>query len=242
MAKLVFAAGTSHTPMLLAADETLPRFVETDQKMKHRDKDGRPVTYGDLLEKADPKLAHLVAPEHLVARQNVARAAGYSVTEAGSAAEALSSVQTTDRSFAVILLDITLPDCNGTDLIPQLRVTAPRSQVILTSGRAEEDVPGHGADRYLAKPFGTDELAENVSAALAERSAAVMRHHGTLVTADTLAAADVGARHLEWLCDVWLRAAAVGTPRLLSPEQVADVVVRLTDYGQRTAPRPGGPT
>jgi L-fuculose-phosphate aldolase len=82
-------------------------------------------------------------------------------------------------------------------------------------------------------PFGTDELAENVSAALAERSAAVMRHHGTLVTADTLAAADVGARHLEWLCDVWLRAAAVGSPRLLTADQVADVVVRLTGYGQR---------
>src|SRR5207249_10001091 len=38
-------------------------------------KDGRPVTYGDLLEKADPKLADMVAPAHLVARQNVARAA-----------------------------------------------------------------------------------------------------------------------------------------------------------------------
>ena len=76
MARIVFAAGTSHTPMLLASDETLPRFVETDQKMKHRDKEGRPVTYGDLLEKADPKLAHMVAPEHLVARQNVARGGG----------------------------------------------------------------------------------------------------------------------------------------------------------------------
>jgi len=61
--------------MLLAADETLPRFAETDQRMKHRDKDGRPVSYGDLLEKADPALAGRVAPEHLVARQNVARAA-----------------------------------------------------------------------------------------------------------------------------------------------------------------------
>jgi Catalytic LigB subunit of aromatic ring-opening dioxygenase len=86
MAKLVFAAATSHTPMLLAADETLPRFVETDQKMKHRDKQGRPVTYGDLLEKADPKLAHMVAPEHLVARQNVARAAVRHLREAVGAA------------------------------------------------------------------------------------------------------------------------------------------------------------
>src|ERR1700716_118910 len=75
MAKIVFAAGTSHTPMLLASDETLPRFQETDRNIKHRDKEGRPVTYGDLLEKADPKLAHMVAPENLVARQNVARTA-----------------------------------------------------------------------------------------------------------------------------------------------------------------------
>src|ERR1700730_17298681 len=74
MAKIVFAAATSHTPMLLADDETLERFVETDQKIKHRDKEGRQVTYGDLLEKADPKLANMVAPQHLVARQNVARA------------------------------------------------------------------------------------------------------------------------------------------------------------------------
>jgi 3-O-methylgallate 3,4-dioxygenase len=86
MAKIVFGAGTSHTPMLLASDETLPRFLETDQKIKHRDKDGRSVTYGDLLEKADPKLAHMVAPEHLVARQNVARDASKHLRQAIAAA------------------------------------------------------------------------------------------------------------------------------------------------------------
>jgi hypothetical protein len=86
MAKIVFAAGTSHTPMLLAADEILSRFAETDQKMRHRDKEGRPVTYGDLLERADPRLAQLVAPENLVARQNVARAAAGRLREAVRAA------------------------------------------------------------------------------------------------------------------------------------------------------------
>jgi hypothetical protein len=75
MAKIVFAAGTSHTPMLLASDDTLPRFAETDQRMRHRDKEGQPVTYGALLEKADRKFADMVAPENLVARQNVARSA-----------------------------------------------------------------------------------------------------------------------------------------------------------------------
>jgi 3-O-methylgallate 3,4-dioxygenase len=75
MAKIVLGLGTSHTPMLLASDETLTRFVETDRTIKHRDKEGRPVTYGELLEKADPKMAHMVAPAHLVERQNQARAA-----------------------------------------------------------------------------------------------------------------------------------------------------------------------
>ena len=61
--------------MLLASDETLPRFQETDQKIKHRDKEGRPATYAELLEKADPKMAAMVAPAELVARQNKVRAA-----------------------------------------------------------------------------------------------------------------------------------------------------------------------
>src|SRR5262249_27655872 len=81
MAKIVLGMGPSHTPMLLASDETLPRFAETDAKIKHRDKEGRPVTYGELLEKADPKLAHLVAPANLVARQNKARAAAQRLRE-----------------------------------------------------------------------------------------------------------------------------------------------------------------
>ena len=70
MASIVLGLGTSHTPMLLASDETLMRFIETDQIIKHHDKEGRPVTYGELLEKADPRMAGMVAPAHLVKRQN----------------------------------------------------------------------------------------------------------------------------------------------------------------------------
>ena len=75
MAKIILGLGSSHTPMLLASDETLPRFAETDQKIKHRDKEGRPATYAELLEKADPQMAAMVAPAELIARQNKVRAA-----------------------------------------------------------------------------------------------------------------------------------------------------------------------
>ena len=75
MAGIVLGLGSSHTPMLLAADETLPRFEETDRKIRHRDKEGHPATYAELLERADPAMAAMVAPAELVARQNIARAA-----------------------------------------------------------------------------------------------------------------------------------------------------------------------
>ena len=75
MGKIVLGAGSSHTPMLLASDETLPRFLETDQKIKHRDKEGQPATYAELLERADPKMAAMTAPAELVARQNKVRSA-----------------------------------------------------------------------------------------------------------------------------------------------------------------------
>ncbi|HMA00609.1 MAG TPA: hypothetical protein VKP66_21905 [Steroidobacteraceae bacterium] len=73
MANIVLGLGTSHTPMLLASDETLLRFRETDEKIKHRDKEGRPTTYAELLEKADPQMAEMVKPAELAARQNKAR-------------------------------------------------------------------------------------------------------------------------------------------------------------------------
>jgi hypothetical protein len=86
MAKIVLGLGTSHTPMLLASDETLTRFLETDQIIKHHDKEGRPVTYGELLEKADPRMGAMVVPAQLAERQNRARAACQHLRDVLSAA------------------------------------------------------------------------------------------------------------------------------------------------------------
>jgi hypothetical protein len=87
MAKIVLGLGTSHTLMLLASDETLPRFLETDQNIRHRDKEGRPATYAELLGKADPRMAAMVTPAELVARQNRARAAATQLSKTLAAAK-----------------------------------------------------------------------------------------------------------------------------------------------------------
>ena len=64
--------------------------------------------------------------------------------------------------------------------------------------------------------FGTPELAANVVAALAGRQAALMANHGIVTLGATADDAVERAITLEFVCDVYWRAAAVGAPRLLT--------------------------
>lgn len=80
------------------------------------------------------------------------------VEEAITAAEALGCVQNAPEPFALIIVDYTLPDQTGLELIPQLRQQSPHSRVILSSGRPETDFPHHPADGYLAKPYTKEQL------------------------------------------------------------------------------------
>ncbi len=81
--------------------------------------------------------------------------------------------------------------------------------------------------------FGTDALAAAVRAALVGRSAALMANHGSVAVGASLAKAVENAVLLEWLCQLHHRASALGTPRVLTTEQQADVIrVALErDYG-----------
>ncbi|HEX3749109.1 MAG TPA: class II aldolase/adducin family protein [Streptosporangiaceae bacterium] len=81
--------------------------------------------------------------------------------------------------------------------------------------------------------YGTDELAAGVVTALAGRSACLMANHGAVTTGPDLRTALTRARALEWVCDVYLRAAAAGQPRLLPADEIEKVVAKLASYGQR---------
>jgi len=82
--------------------------------------------------------------------------------------------------------------------------------------------------------FGTSELAANVLAALAGRSAALMRNHGSVAHGASIEQACERLETVEWLAEVYRRAAALGTPRLLSDEELAAVAAQLDrlDYGR----------
>ena len=92
---------------------------------------------------------------------------GYQVGEAASGAEALALA--TSRNPDVILMDLGLPDVDGIELTRQLREWS-RTPVIVISARGREadkvSALDAGADDYLTKPFGVDELLARIRVAL----------------------------------------------------------------------------
>lgn len=89
-------------------------------------------------------------------------------------------------------------------------------------------------------PFGSAALAQGTAAALRDSSAALLANHGAVTTGPDLATAVEGALTLEWLCDVYLRAAAVGSPRRLAAEAMVQARHALADY-RAARPRPSVP-
>jgi L-fuculose-phosphate aldolase len=74
------------------------------------------------------------------------------------------------------------------------------------------------------RTFGTPELAEVVLEALDGRTAALMANHGAVNFSGDLDSAVEAALLLEWACEVYWRAAALGEPRALGEEERQAVV------------------
>jgi len=90
---------------------------------------------------------------------------GFAVDWAGSGEEALSNIGETD--YALIVLDVGLPDRSGFDVCRELRVTSQVPVIFLTARASEVDrVVGLeiGADDYVTKPFSPRELSARVRA------------------------------------------------------------------------------
>ncbi|HKS47449.1 MAG TPA: class II aldolase/adducin family protein [Amycolatopsis sp.] len=81
--------------------------------------------------------------------------------------------------------------------------------------------------------YGSRDLAQHVVKALRGRTGCLLANHGAVTIGPDLAVAYDRTCQLEWLCEVYLRASAVGQPRLLPAAEIAWAAEKLADYGQR---------
>jgi len=86
---------------------------------------------------------------------------GYEVQTAGDMAEARQTLN--QDSFDIILLDLSLPDGNGIDLIAEIRRNYPEVALVVITGRGDIPIAVKamqlGADNFLTKPVDMDELS-----------------------------------------------------------------------------------
>jgi L-fuculose-phosphate aldolase len=78
--------------------------------------------------------------------------------------------------------------------------------------------------------FGTQALSEHALAALEDRRACLLAHHGMIATGPTLEAALALAVELEWLARTYALALTLGGPAVLPADEMARVVERFRDY------------
>lgn len=101
----------------------------------------------------------------------VLQAHGMSVQRAASGGEALDLL--TAERFDVILLDLGLPDMDGSDLIVAQRAHSDIPIIVLSARGREADkihALDAGADDFMVKPFASGELLARIRAALRRRA------------------------------------------------------------------------
>src|SRR3954468_8891431 len=124
----------------------------------------------------------------------VLRNAGYQVDSAGTKEEALDALSR--RTPDAVLLDLVLPDGSGVDVCKQVREWSHVPIVVVSAvGDEREKVRAldAGADDYVTKPFGTEELTARIRAALRRRDAGDSGDHVVRVGA---VAIDLAARRV----------------------------------------------
>ena len=96
------------------------------------------------------------------------RAEGYEVIEEETGEAALAEIRR--REPDLVMLDLGLPGMDGLDVIRELREAGAAVPIIVLTSRTDEagkvEALDLGADDYVTKPFGMDELLARMRAAL----------------------------------------------------------------------------
>jgi two-component system KDP operon response regulator KdpE len=119
---------------------------------------------------------------------------GYRLFEAATGADGL--VEAASRQPDVVIVDLGLPDIDGLEVIRRLREWSTVPIIVLSARGQEPDkvvALDLGADDYVSKPFGADELLARVRVALRHK-AGVAREDSVFTSGDLRV--DLGRRHV----------------------------------------------
>lgn len=81
--------------------------------------------------------------------------------------------------------------------------------------------------------FGTLELAEAAYEYMEDRKAVLLANHGLVAGGSTILKAFQVAEEIEFCAEVYVKARSIGTPVLLSEEEMEYMLERFQDYGQK---------
>lgn len=81
--------------------------------------------------------------------------------------------------------------------------------------------------------YGTHALAENAARAMGSGKAVLLANHGLVVCGGSMAEAFAMAVDMEFTAEIQWRCMAIGTPVVLTGEEMADVRRQLLGYGQK---------
>ena len=98
---------------------------------------------------------------------NVILSSGYNVVKAMNGADALEMVES--HCPDLIILDLGLPDMDGMEFLRKLREWSSIPVIVVSARTAESDkvdALNAGADDYITKPFGTQELLARIRTSL----------------------------------------------------------------------------
>jgi DNA-binding NtrC family response regulator len=102
---------------------------------------------------------------------NILTDKGYSVTSVGRGKEAVT--ESFKQLFNLALIDICLPDMEGTELLTKLRKTEPKMIKIIITGNAtldnSIDAANRGVDGFVVKPFDPKKLINLIESKLKEQ-------------------------------------------------------------------------
>jgi DNA-binding response OmpR family regulator len=91
---------------------------------------------------------------------------GREADEAGSAGEALAMLRAPGAAYALVLLDLGLPDKHGDDLVREIRQSHANLPLVVASGEDQVEVKARlekfAPIRFLGKPYDLDGLKNAV--------------------------------------------------------------------------------